>query len=129
MPTFRGTEVERIARNERGARMVAKVVRELLHQRPFTNPVELKDALEDRCRALGLAADKATVERALDLVGSNAQLFTANRRPASKPAPAVVPAPAISHAEAKGTLDALGIDLSGGRLRRRGTSRSRLVQA
>lgn len=121
-------EIERIARTEAGARLIAKVLRDLLRERRFADPTAVKDALEDRCRELGMSFDRPQVERALDLVASNTQLFTANRRQDSKPAAAANPAPVMSHAEAKSVLDALGVRVSGGRLSNRATARTWLVE-
>lgn len=129
-PTFRSPEIERITQNESGARMIAKIVRELLASQRFAQPADLRDAVEDRCRELNLACTRAQIERACDLVGSNAQLLTKNqtpRRSAGQPPPAL---PVIKHQDARAILNDVGVDVSGGRLRPKGRpakSTSRLV--
>jgi len=117
-----GPEADRIAQNEHGARLVAKVLRDALAARKFSTPEELRDDLEARCQALGLSCDRSTVERALDLVGSNTQLFAANSRPAEhheRP----IDIPKVTHADAKRLLDLLRVDVSTGRVTRAGASR------
>lgn len=111
------TEMERIFQNESGARLIAKIIRELLESRRFAQPADLRDAVAERCGELRLACTRGQIERACDLVGSNAQLLAANRKLSVSPAlPASAP-PAIKQHEAKAILNDLGVDVSGGRLR------------
>lgn len=122
-PTSFGSEITRIANTEGGARLIAKVVREVLKCGRFSSAGDLRDAVEIRCTDLGLSFTRGQVERAMDLVGSNTQLLTAHRvRPAARPvSPATEPA-AIKHSDAKAILAQHGIDVNGGRFRASGTT-------
>ena len=124
-PTSNGPEAARIFQNEAGARLVARVVRELLGKARFEDATQLRDAVEARCRELRLACTRDQVERALDLVGSNVQLLAATRKPPIRP-PVPDAVPPVKHAEAKALLDKLDVDVRGGRLQKRATP-SRLV--
>lgn len=125
-PTSRSSEIERIQQNEAGARLIAKIVRDVLAEQRFDNPTHLREAVEERCEQLRLRCTRELVERAFDLVGSNAQLLAAHR--VRRRAPELPPAPpTVKHAEAKAILDTLGVDVSKGRVRRTAPSSSRLV--
>lgn len=124
-PTSFGADITRIAQNESGVKLIAKLVRELLAQRPYADPATLREDVEQRCQALGLACTRDQVERALELVGSNTQLLAVTRRrPLTTPVSTAPPT--ITPAEARRFLAKAGADISGGRLRR-GNHTSRLV--
>lgn len=105
--------------------MVAKVARDVLRTRQFADAGTLREAIEEACLTHRLACSRELIERALDLIGSNAQVLRANQK-----APAVTSKneePPVKHAEAKSILNDLGIDVSGGRLHYGKPSSSRLV--
>jgi hypothetical protein len=116
-PTSFSPEITRIQENERGARLVAKVVRDLLDAHEFADVTALRDAIDDRCQALGLRCTDDLVHRALDLVGSNTQLLMANRRRRVIAHSVTADPPPVASNDARAILEKLGVDLSGGRFR------------
>jgi hypothetical protein len=125
-PTRAKTEVERVQENEAGARLIAKIVREVLAKQKFENPSKLREAVEDRCDALRLRYTRDLIERAFDLVGSNTNLLAGLLTPKRPPVNPSPEPPPLKHADAQAILDRLGIDVSGGRVRR-ARADSRLV--
>lgn len=125
-PTSDRSEMERIAHTEAGARLIAKVIRDVLRTARFAEASELRDAVEGKCLELGLSCTRDQVERALDLVGSNLQLLSGSQRKTDHAAP-LNAAPTIQPTEARAILQTLGVDVSGGRLTHRRSTRSRLV--
>ena len=95
-------------------RLLAAVVRDVMRQQRFANSEPLRDAVRARCRELHVPCSPATLETAIDLVGSNTRLFTSARP--SRGVPLVDPPP-IRHAEAAAILHRLGVDVRGSRLR------------
>jgi hypothetical protein len=103
-------------------RQLAKVLREIIDAKRFTDPASLRDCLEARARALGLSVSRDRIERAFDLVGSNRHLFTTGQPPPRGPCGAP-PSPEVpSRQEAKATLERYGIDVGRGSFRRRKSS-------
>lgn len=117
----RSPDVERIQKTEAGARLVAKVLRQVLAEQRFTDVGRLREALEARCQDLGMAATRPIIERAFDLVGSNAQLLAGLQKapPVTHAATAVADVP---KKEATAILKQFGISVSGGRLANAPTS-------
>lgn len=98
-------------RPDPGERLVARVVRDILSQGRFDSIAALKDAVRDRCKALGMSCPIDALDRGLDLVGSNAHLVVV---PPAAPSIARPPdPPAINDAEARSILARLAVHLKG----------------
>src|SRR5262245_26709562 len=88
------------------ARLLAKLLRELLAAERFSSDADVKEALKCRCARLKIHYDADTVQRALDLVASNRDLST------SDPPAAVVDhsaTPPVARVEARQLLARYGV--------------------
>jgi hypothetical protein len=97
------------------ARLIAKVLRDLIAHESFASMTELKDALWRRLFRLQIAAAPLDVDDALAMVGSNVRLTTIGPTAPRPLAPArLLPAPPIiSRAEAPQVLERLWARLRG----------------
>lgn len=108
--------VSRIGEGDDRARLIAKIVREVLRRSRFQSPSDLREAIEARCAELRIAFTRDQIERAMDLVGSNASLLQGS---APKWPARVMPDRAdLSAVDARRVLSMYGIDVSTGVMRR-----------
>ena len=89
------------------ARLVAKLLREMLAAERFSSDADVKEALKRRCAQLKIHDDGDLVHRALDLVASNRDLSTPDDPARLSEHPA--DPPAISTTAAKQLLARFGV--------------------
>lgn len=87
-------------------RLLAQIIRAVIADTRCTTVEELREAVEARCRELQLPRPRASLEAAIDVVGSNTTLLRGLER-ARPRAVAVDPTRAISRDEARDLLAGL----------------------
>jgi len=88
------------------ARLLAKLLREMLAAERFSSDADVKDALKYRCARLKIPYDAETVHRAMDLVASTRDLSTPDPRPPHETPPDPEP---ITRTEASEMLKRYGV--------------------
>lgn len=96
--------------DENKTRLLARIIRSVLHDEPFETIADLVDAVKFRCARLHIRPSVDDLNAALRAVASNRSLVTPRSVPRGTSDPTVSDA-AVSHDEAARILARLGVEL------------------